>query len=123
MVMSATDSAGGPIVPGMNYTTPINGTGTLEDWESRFNATTTAESWDPPLEIPFIGDLVSGFSQFYTQFKFLMDGIPALLDWASSMIPVSTTAFTVIAWSIRILTSIMFVTLIIEFISGRELLP
>jgi len=124
MVMNTMKTDGTPIVPGVQYVQPINASGSISDYEKRFNTTETVDEWSasPFSGIPIIGDLFTGLSQFYDQFKFLMDGIPALLDWFGSFLPVQATTFTVIAWAVRIITGIMFVTLVIEFVSGRELM-
>lgn len=124
LVVSTSASDGSSIVPGMNYTTPLNGT-TATDLEAQFNSTGMMDNWHgtPFSGIPYIGDTFSSLSNFFNTFRFLIDGVGAMLEWCGSFIPASQAVFTLIAWAIRILSGIMFVLLIIEFISGRELLP
>jgi len=122
VVMGATKADGSPLVSGVEYTQPLNATG-ASGYD--FNATDVYDTWsDSSSDTGFaLGDLFGGIGQFFDQFRFLIDGIPSLLDWFSSFLPVQVSVFTIIAWAIRIITGAMFVTLIIEFISGRELLP
>lgn len=116
--------SGTPIIAGLDYVHPVNGTD-YDDFEERFNATDTMDRWsDSPFSgIPLIGDTFSGLSNFFDTFRFLIDGVGTLIEWCGSFIPAGQTVFTYIAWAIRVLTGIMAVTLIVEFISGRELLP
>jgi len=125
MAMEAKTSDGNSIVPGLDYSRPINASGSMEDYEERLNASDIMEDWrgEGATNLPIIGDLFSGVTQFWDRFRFLVDGIPALLDWFSSFLPVQATAFTIISWAIRAVTGIMFAIWVIEFISGRELLP
>ena len=122
MVMGATKTDGSPLVAGVEYTHPLNATG-VGGYD--FNATDVYDTWsDSTPDTGFaLGDLFGGIGQFFEQFRFLIDGVPALLDWFSSFLPVQASVFSLLAWAIRVVTGAMFVTLIIEFISGRELLP
>lgn len=123
VVMTFNTVTGTTLVPGMQYVSPINGTGDLDDYTGRFNSTELMDEWRAePLEgIPT--DVFSGLSQFFDNFRFLIDGVPSLFSWLGSIIPVDATAFEIVAWGIRIITACMFGTLILEFITGRELLP
>jgi len=125
MAMNAKTSDGNSIVPGLDYTRPINASGSIEEYVEQWNTTGILEDWrgEGPTNLPIVGDLFSGVTNFWDKFRFLIDGIPSLLDWFSSFLPVQATAFTIIAWAIRALTGIMFTIWVIEFISGRELLP
>jgi len=125
MVMTTTKADGSPLVAGVEYSQPLNATGDIEDYADHFNATDVYDTWsDSSPDTGFaLGDLFGGVGQFFEQFKFLIDGVPSLLDWFGSFFPVQISVLTVISWAIRVITGVMFVTLIIEFISGRELLP
>lgn len=106
--------------------TPLNSTsGTIADFEERINATSAFENWQDTQDSGYfnIGDVFSGLSQFWSTLGFLIDGVPALLSYMAGFIPVVATGFEIVAWGLRILTGIMFVTLVIEFVSGRELMP
>jgi hypothetical protein len=120
-----TTTTGEPLIAGMGYTSPLNSSSTIADFESRINATSAFENWQDTQDSGYfnIGDVFSGLSQFWATFRFLIDGIPALFDYMGSFIPVASSGFTYVAWGFRILTGIMFVTLVIEFVSGRELMP
>jgi hypothetical protein len=125
MVMNAETTSGDPIIPGLNYSRPLNASGTIEDYEERLNATDVMADWrgEGATNLPIIGDLFSGVTQFWDRFKFLVDGIPSLLDWFGSFLPVSATGFNIVAWAVRAITAIMVTIFVIEFISGREILP
>jgi hypothetical protein len=116
---------GEPLIPGMKYTQPINGTGSFDDYAERFNVTELQEEWNPkPFDGIFIlGDLFSGESQYWKIFGFMIDGVPTMLTWTGSFIPTSQVVFSAVANVVRIISVAMFVLLLIELISGRELLP
>jgi len=116
---------GEPLIPGTGYTHPLNATGDFEAYDERFNATELQEEWNPePFSGIFIlGDLFSGESQVWKTFGFLIDGVPTMLTWTGSFLPTSQDVFTLIANVIRIISMAMLVTLLLELISGRELLP
>lgn len=124
MVMNARGENNEYLFPGVNYTRPLNASGTVSNYEERFNASDVVEKWQstPFSGIPVIGDIFSGLSLFYNQYRFLIDGVPALTDWFSSFVPVNNTAFAIFSNAFRVLVAIMVATLLIEFVSGRRLI-
>lgn len=114
-----------PLIPGLAYSQPLNATGDISDYEERLNATELIEGWSGTQDVDYsnIGDSFSGLSDFWNTFRFLIDGLGALLDYIGSMFTSGLSAFNLISWGIRGVSAVMFVTLVIEFISGRELLP
>lgn len=118
----ATTTEGTYMFPFVEYTHPLNSTGTLEEYEENFNGTALVDTWQPQTGFGFAGDIFSGLNMFWTIFRFLFDGLGMTLEWVGSFVPAASTAFTVIAWVLRILTAVMSVTLVIEFITGRQLM-
>jgi hypothetical protein len=114
--------------PFVDYTHPLNSTGTIDEYEENFNGSALvggesgAGGWNPVGGYGFAGDIFSALNMFWQVFRFLVDGLPLTLEWIGSMIPVASTAFTLFAYVLRILTAVMTTTLVIEFISGRVLL-
>ena len=96
IVANITTATGSPLIAGMQYTNPLNSRATISDFEERINATSAFENWQDTQAISTydVGDISGGFSQFWNTFRFLIDGIPALLDYMGSMIPVASSAFT-----------------------------
>lgn len=111
------------ILPGGDYAQPLNSTGTLDEYEDNFNASGLVDTWEPVGGYGFAGDIFTGLNMFWTVFRFLIDGLGMTLEWVGSFVPVASTAFNIIAWVIRILTSCMVATLVIEVITGRQFLP
>ncbi|MGD2090783.1 MAG: hypothetical protein PVH61_31715 [Candidatus Aminicenantes bacterium] len=116
-------SQGTVLVPGGTYSQGLNSTGTLEEYESNFNASGLVDTWEPVGGYGFAGDIFSGLNMFWNVFRFLIDGLGMTLEWVGSFIPVANVAFTAIAWILRILTGAMVATLVIEMITGRQFLP
>jgi len=125
LCFSLETSDGEPLIPGVKYVHPVNATGDFDDYTDKFNATEIMEEWQAtPFEgVPILGDIFSQGNQFTNAFGFLIDGVPSLLTWIGSFIPTANAIFTAIANVIRIITAVMFVTLTLEIIGGRELLP
>lgn len=122
--MSLTDSDGNPLIAGMGYAKPVNGTASWEDFD-QYNSTDIMDTWQttPFVGVPIVGDLFTQANQLQNLFGFMIDGVPSLITWTGSMIPTAQGTFTLIAWVVRIISGIMFVTLMLEVIGGRELLP
>lgn len=125
LVMAIETTDGEPLIPGVEYVHPVNASGSFDEYAERFNATDVMDKWGAtPFDgVPILGDIFSGGNQFWNVFGFLIDGVPSLLTWTGSFLPTSQAVFGLIADVVRVVTSVMFVTLVIEFISGRELLP
>lgn len=125
LCLSLETTDGEPLIPGVKYARPVNATGDFDDYSEQYNSTEIMEEWQAtPFEGVFIlGDLFSQTNQFQKIFGFLIDGVPSLLTWIGSFIPTAQIIFTPIANIIRIITAVMFATLILELIGGRELLP
>jgi hypothetical protein len=117
-----TQTGGDYLIPGLGYSHPLNSTGTLDEYESNFNGTSMVDTWNPVGGYGFAGDIFSGLNMFWTTFRFLIDGLGMTLEWVGSFVPAASTAFTIIAWIIRILTGCMIATLVIEVITGRQFL-
>lgn len=117
-----TTTSGTPMFPFVKYSQPLNSTGTVEEYEENFNGTGLVDTWQPQSGFGFAGDIFSGLNMFWSIFRFLIDGLPMTLEWVGSFVPAASTAFTVFAWIIRILTGVMTTTLVVEFITGRQLL-
>ena len=117
------NTQGSIIVPGLDYAYPLNSTGSLSEYESNFNGSSLVDTWEPVGGYGFAGDIFTGLNMFWTVFRFLIDGLGMALEWVGSFIPVASTAFTVIAWILRILAAVMVATLVIEMITGRQFLP
>lgn len=111
---------GAYLFPGVKYTQTLNGTGNITDYENKFNATGMVEDWQAVGSYGFAGDIFSGLNLFWNVFRFLVDGLGMTLEWIGSVIPVAETGFTWIAYIIRIACAVMFVTLVIELITGRQ---
>jgi len=124
IIMSTRSSTGTYVFPGVNYSRPLNASGSASEYMERYNATETVEAWEstPFSGIPIIGDIFSGLSLFYNQFRFLAEGFSPLLNWFTSFLPVDTTVLTVLCGGLVALHWIMVCTLIIEFVSGRQLI-
>jgi hypothetical protein len=125
MCFSLEDSNGDPLIPGVRYMQPINASGDFDDYADRFNATEIMEEWQAtPFDgVPILGDIFSQGNQFVNAFGFLIDGVPSLLTWMGSFLPTAESVFALVANVIRVITAVLSVTLIIELIGGRELLP
>lgn len=125
MCFSLEDSDGDPLIPGVKYSAPLNASGDFDDYNDRFNATEIMEEWQAtPFDgVPILGDIFSQGNQFTNTFGFLIDGVPSLLTWIGSFLPTAHSVFTLIANVIRVLTAVLGVTLVLELIGGRELLP
>lgn len=118
-------SSGEPLIPGVKYARPVNATGDFDEYTEKFNATEIMDEWQAtPFDgVPLLGDIFSQGNQFVNAFGFLIDGVPALITWTGSFIPTAQIVFLAIANVIRIVTAVMSVTLALEIIGGRELLP
>jgi hypothetical protein len=125
LCMTLTDSNGNPLIPGVKYVTPVNATGDLSDYADRFNSTEVMSEWQatPFAGVPIFGDIFSQANQLQDMIGFMIDGVPSMLTWLGSFVPTAQTIFTLIANVIRVISGIMFVTLVLELIGGRELLP
>jgi hypothetical protein len=110
------------LIPGLNQAYATNSTGSLTEYEQNFNGTSNVDSWQPVGGYGFAGDIYSGLNMFWTVFRFLIDGLGMALEWIGSFIPAANTAFTIVAWIIRILCGATFATLVFEIITGRQLL-
>lgn len=115
-------TGGAYIFPGVQYAAPMNETGSLSDLEENFNGTEAVETWKPVGGLGFAGDIFSGLNMFWNTFRFLIDGLGMTIDWVGSMIPAGQTMFALIAWIFRILGGVVFLTLAVELISGRQLM-
>lgn len=123
-VLTATTTSGEYIFPGVQYSGAANATSDLDQFESEFNATDAASSWSatPFSGIPLVGDIFSGLNMLFSRIRFLVDGFGMTLEWIGSFIPVAQTAFTWIAYILRGVFAICAFTLVIELITGRELM-
>lgn len=119
MVLNA-QTGGAYIFPFVGYSHGVNQTGTLEDYEDNFNSTGTVEAWQPSGSFGFAGDIFGGLNLFWNTFRFLIDGFGMTLEWVGSFIPAGQGIFVFIATALRVLFGIMFVTLVIEIITGRS---
>jgi len=127
VVMNAATASGDPLVPGAQYSRPINDTGLTEQAEAQFNATEMIEEWDtsPEIGIPLFGDIYYVAVSFVSKMRFLFDGFGMTMDWAGSFISSSGgfNALNAIGLIIRAIGVIMVATLVFEVISGRRFLP
>ena len=121
-------TGGAYVFPGVQYTAPLNETGSLEDLEENFNGTNLiggpdgSGGWQPQGGLGFAGDIFSGLNMFWSTFRFLIDGLGMTIEWVGSVIPAGQTMFSLIAWVFRILGAVVFFTLAIEMITGRQLM-
>lgn len=125
MCLSLETADGDPLIPGVKYAHPLNASGDFDDYADKFNATEVMEEWQAtPFDgVPILGDIFSQGNQFMNAFGFLIDGVPSLITFTGSFIPTAQTVFTMIANVIRIISAVLAVTLVLELIGGRELLP
>lgn len=125
VIVGYASSQGTTLIAGMDNISALNGTGSADDYTGVLNATEIMDEWrsEGTGSTFILGDVFTGVNQFFTVFRFLIDGVPYFFDLIGSTLPVGAEAFGWIAMGIRILTAAMLSTLIIEFISGRELLP
>jgi len=127
MVLNA-QTGGTYIFPGVQYSAPMNGTGSMSDLEQNFNGTNVlggingTGGWQPSGNYGWAGDIFSGLNMFWNTFRFLIDGLGMTIDWVGSMIPAGQIMFNFIAWIFRILGGVIFVTLVYEMITGRNLM-
>lgn len=111
-------------LPATAFSQPLDGSGDVDDYEGRFNATDIADRWssNPFSGIPVVGDIFGGLYLFFDQIRFLIDGFPMFLDWVSYsyLTDVSgQTAFNHIANVFRIIYAVVIAVFMIEFITGR----
>jgi len=113
------------IVPGAGKSHGLNATGDVQ-YENEYNVTEKMNSWSATsYGFPVIGDIFSGASMLVGAIRNVVDGFPKMLDWCASFIPASggDVAFAIIANILRGVFAFCALTLFIEFISGRSLLP
>ena len=124
IIMNTTTASGDYLFPGVKYAKPLNASGSYDEYLERFNATETVEKWQstPFSGIPIIGDIFSGLNLFWNQFSFLAAGFAPMLTWLTSLVPVNTTVLTLLCAGLVMLHWVMLCTLIIEFVSGRQLI-
>lgn len=127
-------TGGAYIFAGVRYAAPLNETGSLSDLEENFNGTQIiggpdgTGGWQPVGGLGFAGDIFSSLNMFWNIFRFLIDGLGMTIEWVGSMSPtgqavfMGLSMFQAIAWLFRILGGVVFTTLIIEFISNRNLM-
>ena len=124
-------TGGAYIFPGVQYSAPLNETGSLSDLEENFNGTNAVETWKPVGGLGFAGDIYSGLNMFWSTFRFLIDGLGMTIEWVGSIVPAGSviafagqnlTMFEIIAWVFRIMGGVVFLTLAIELITGRQLM-
>lgn len=113
-------------LPGTEYIQPAQPDMSAEEYEEHFNATDIAEAWGatPFSGIPIIGDIFSGLNFLWSNFAYLIDGFPMLLQWISDSYVLDAetqTALNYIIMALRGLYALMMGILVIEFISGRVL--
>ena len=121
MVLNA-QTGGAYLFPGVQYSAPLNETGSMSSLEENFNGTGIVDTWTPVGGLGFAGDISSGLNMFWNTFRFLIDGLGMTIDWVGSMIPAGQVMFTFIAWIFRILGGVMFLTLAVELITGRQMM-
>ena len=110
-------------VPGTSFFSP---TSPLESefGEEQFDPEEIMEWGSTPFSgIPLIGDIFAGFQFLITNFRFLIDGFPMLLEWMADSFGITGTSaeapFTAITWMVRVVFLAMTSIFLIEFISGR----
>ena len=113
----------GLALPGTDYVGPAI-TQDAADYEEHFNGTSIMDSWEgtPFSGIPIIGDIYAGLTFLWNNIKYIVDGLPMLLDWIrDSYITegVGRTAFDVISGAIRAIYAFLIAIFVIELISGR----
>lgn len=113
-------------LPGTEYASATSAGGNVSDYESRFNSTKIAESWEatPFSGIPVVGDVFAGFYLFFTQIRFIIDGFPSLLQWISDAYITSSagrTAFAVVANTLRAIYAVMMAAFLVYLITGRDI--
>ena len=113
----------GLALPGTAYVGPAT-TQNATDYEQHFNGTDIADSWSgtPFSGIPIIGDIYGGLTFLWNNIKYIVDGLPMLLDWIRDSYiteAVGRTAFDVIAGAIRAIYAFLIAIFVIELISGR----
>ena len=126
LVMNA-QTGGTYFIAGTQYMHGLNATSDTDTFESELNATDIAGNWQatPFSGIPVIGDIFAGLNLLVKNLKFLFTGFSSMLQWVGTFIPSSggRTALNLIAAALNAVFGLMCVTLVIEMISGRQLLP
>ena len=114
------------VIPGVVYTQQLNATGTREQYEERFNATSLIDpntGWTPPtVSIPIVGDVFGGLMFFFKQVLFIIAGFPLwLLSLGQTYITdaLGLLVWNVICGTISVIFSIYMSWFIFQLISGR----
>ncbi len=121
VVLNATTN-GEYLFPGVDQMHPINATGNVTEYEDQFNGTQLVEGWQPAGNYGFAGDLFSGLNMFWNMFRFIIDGVGMTIEWVATFIPAASTALTWVAYIIRGIMAAIAASMVIEFITGRQLL-
>lgn len=125
-VMNAQTEDNEYVFPGVEYSHTLNQTGDVDEYEDKFNATELIDKIQPQEGIlAFTTYVWNSIMVFADMVRWIFDGFAMMIDSWAGFIPTEGGITIVREFGniLRVLTAVMFATLLLEFTRGVQLLP
>jgi len=111
-------------VPGTAYSNILPGTGSVEEYAERFNATEFMEGTQPEVSslLTYTGHIWSGLQLLWNGIRFVLLGFPTMLQQIGAQIPdpTASAAFTNISYVLYAVFSLVIFFWLFQLLTGRE---